>query len=199
MTLSIQILPGLPAYGPPAVSIPARWGRLGREGLVVAFETASGRWVANFERGLAGLDFAAPHPDGRRAVVVASGDLWEVDVEGRTAQHVLPGVLAALDVEGPSGWILDCQGLALARLGPTGLLWHTRRLAWDGFDSLRIVSGHAVGSASSPVQPGSHPFRVDLCTGRSEGSSYDGPSGEEWEKLAPDARTTDRIPDDRRG
>lgn len=87
------------------------------------------------------------------------------------------------EVQDPEGWVFSRQGLALARLGPTGIMWHTRRLSWDGFDQMQIVQGELTGLAWSPVDSGWHPFRVDLITGKSVGGSYFSEDVEGWEVL----------------
>lgn len=183
MTNSVRILAGLPAYGPMAIPIPEDWGRLGGEGLVVEFDLGSESWVANFKRGLGGLDLAAPHPRGHGAVVVSSGDLWEVDTVTRSAKCLLPAIDLALEVQSPEGWIFSRQGFALASLGPKGIEWHTRRLSWDGFNNVRIEGELVVGDAWSPMDDSWHPFRVDLQTGESKGGSFSNTDEEGWETL----------------
>ena len=118
-------------------------------------------------------------------MVVAAGDLWVVNVALRTAEMVLPAISSALEVSEPDGWILSRQGLALARFGPAGLLWHTRRLSWDGFDHVSCVGGEVQGLAWSPPDGHWHPFKVDANTGRSAGGSFDDDDDDEgWERLA---------------
>ncbi|HKI85294.1 MAG TPA: hypothetical protein VKA53_00980, partial [Thermoanaerobaculia bacterium] len=82
------------------------------------------------------------------------------------------------------GWIYSRQGLALARLGPAGLFWHTRRLSWDGFDQLAVSGNEMKGLAWSPMDDRWHPFRVDIRTGTSQGGSYGDDDSEGWERLA---------------
>lgn len=179
-----ELMPGLPPYGPLATPFPAEWGRFAGEGTVVRFEAADGAWVGNFERGLGGLDFAGAHPDGKRAVVIARGDLWVVDPETRDAEQLLPSIDALLEVRGPAGWVFSRQGLALARLGPDDLIWHTRRLSWDGISDLKLVGNEVHGLAWSPFDERWHPFRVDARTGAAEGGSCDDPDADRWEQLA---------------
>ena len=97
---------------------------------------------------------------------------------------LLPAIEAAFQVRDPHGWIFSRQGIALARFGPDGIVWHTRRLSWDGFDQLRIVHGEVTGVAWSPLDDEWQPFRVDLSTGRSTGGSYLDEDTEGWERLA---------------
>ncbi len=184
MVPAVRVLHGLPPYGPPAIAFPGEWGRLGREGIVVEFRTEAGTWVGNFQPGLGGLQLAGLHPNKRDAVVIAAGDLWVIDPGVRTAERLLPAIDAALEVRDPDGWVYSRQGLALARFGPEGLLWHTRRLSWDGFDQLSIGNGEVKGLARSPTDDQWYPFRVDLDTGRSTGGSCGDKDAEGWEKCA---------------
>lgn len=180
--LHVTHLSGLPAYGPVPTAFPAEWGRLGREGIVVEFKTQAEIWVGNFKPGLGGINFSSVHPNGRDAVVIAGGDLWVVNPETKTGQLLLPAIDAALEVQEPDGWIFSRQGLALARFGSQGIIWHTRRLSWDGFDQLSIVQGEVKGLAWSPLDDQWHPFRVDLGTGKSTGGSFGSEDAEGWER-----------------
>jgi hypothetical protein len=164
------------------VAFPPEWGHLGREGTVVEFNTEEGVWIGNFRPGLGGLQFAGLHPNGTGVVVIAAGDLWIVDAREKTAVRTLPSLDAMWEVHNPEGWIFSRQGIALARLGPKGLLWHTRRLSWDGFDRLHIVRDELRGLAWSPIDDKWRPFAVDLNTGKSTGGCYF-PNDAEWETL----------------
>ena len=180
----LKSLPGLPPYGPLATAFPPEWGCLGREGIVVEFDSAAGSWVANFRPGLGGLNLVSPHPNGHDAVVIASGDQWVVNPERHSANLLLPAINTALEVHDTNGWVLSRQGIALARLGPEGLIWHTRRLSWDGFDQLSIVGDEITGLAWSPLGDQWLGFRVDLRIGRSSGGAYSQIDSEQWERLS---------------
>jgi hypothetical protein len=82
------------------------------------------------------------------------------------------------------------QGLAIARFGPQGLCWHTKRLSWDGFDQLNVVGDELTGLAWDPMGDSAMPFRVDIRTGRSSGGSFlaEGTRTNDWERLADDGR-----------
>jgi hypothetical protein len=58
------------------------------------------------------------------------------------SEHRAHQIALAIDgvwmVQGPSGLVFSKQGLAFQRLGAEGLLWHMRRLSWDGFDDVRV-------------------------------------------------------------
>jgi hypothetical protein len=118
------------------------------------------------------------------AVVVASGDLWVVNPVQRSAQRLLPASETALQVRDPDGWISIDKASPLPASGRAGIVWHTRRLSWDGFDQLNIVHGQVTGVSWSPLDDEWRPFRVDLSTGQSTGSDYFDEDTEGWEQLA---------------
>jgi hypothetical protein len=184
MVLSARILPGLPPHGLLPTAFPTEWGHLGREGTVVGFVTDAGVWVGNFRPGLGGLHFAGLHPNKLDVVVIAAGDLWAVNPHDRTAVQILPAIDAILEVQNSEGWVFSRQGIALARLESKGLMWHTRRLSWDGFDQLHIVGNELRGLAWSPGDDTWCPFSVELNTGKSTGGSYFDSDVEGWETLA---------------
>ena len=181
MVIAFKELAGLPATGPMAVPFPSAW--VGREGKVVEFHTAAGSWVGNFRPGLGGIDAAHACPDGRHVLVVAAGDAWMVDAERQQANVILPAVDASMEVPGSSDLILSRQGLALVRLEGSRVIWHSRRISWDGFDDLRIEGARIVGQAFDPMKEAWVPFAVDLRTGASEGGSYPVELGDSWEQL----------------
>src|SRR3569832_746565 len=87
--MRFEILPGLPAYGPPALSFDER-GKFS-EGLVVRFyPKRSEPWVGNFHGGLT-YNAVLDHPNGMDVVVVAGGDANVVDPENRQILQRLAG------------------------------------------------------------------------------------------------------------
>lgn len=175
-------LPGLPPYGPLPIWFPP--GSIGREGLVVEFRGDFETWVGSFQRnGYREVELVSPHPDGRRVVVVASGSLWVVNAEVRTAELLSWAVKGILDVENPRGWIFSISDLAFMRFHEGGLLWRTKRLSWDGFDRLRLKNGELTGLSYSPIDDTWRPFSVDVATGRSSGGSFGEDDAEDWEVL----------------
>jgi hypothetical protein len=187
------LLPGLPPYGELPRYFPAEWRRLGREGVVVRFRRAVGTdWVGNFEPGMGGITAVNVHPDGHRVLVFARGDLWGVDPDAQTAERIAGPIDAAWPVGEPAGLVLSFCGLALARLSAHGILWHTRRLSWDGFEQVRIDGGHVSGLAWNAVTDDWDYFEVDLRTGASTGGSFGPDDTEGWERLATGDDTRDR-------
>ena len=152
--------------------------------MVVEFITANGSWIGNFEEGSSALRIAEVHPNGVDAIVVANGIFWVVTGETRTANVLLSDTDAIIPVkEDPVGWIFSWQGLALARYCWEGLVWHTRRLSWDGIQNLSVDQSILNGEAWSPVDTCWYPFTVDINTGRSVGGSYFEKDLENWEVL----------------
>ncbi len=117
-------------------------------------------------------------------LVFADGDLWCVDPESRAAEEFAQAVEAFWPVREPDGFVLSVQGLALLRVGPNGILWHTRRLSWDGFNAVRLSNETISGEAWNPVEDRWMPFEVNLATGASEGGSFGSGDPEAWQRLA---------------
>lgn len=182
---SFRILPGLPPYGTPASAFPGSWGRSGREGLVVEFQVGDSlRWVGNFRPGLGGVHAVQEHPDGHRVLVLSSGCLWVVDPYSRQAEEIEGAVDEMLQIEGSKDLIVSRQGLAFLRLGPAGVVWHTRRLSWDGFSDVHVTRTSIQGLAWSPLDEKWHPFAIDPETGQASGGSFGDVDSEGWERLA---------------
>ena len=64
--MRFEILPGLPPYGPPAISLTGHGEREFREGLVVRFyPKGSDPWIGNFVGGIIDCTTVLDHPNGR--------------------------------------------------------------------------------------------------------------------------------------
>lgn len=166
---------GLPPYGPQATGFPEEWARLGREGLVVKFaETSGTTWIGNFQPGLGGLDDVRWHPNRQQVLVASAGALWCVDPDTRVGEKIAPAVFSIWQLES-GDLLIDNQGLAYVRLGRSGVVWHTPRISWDGFQNVRVEAGQLAGQAWSPVEDRWLLFSVDLESGQVDGGSYNGP------------------------
>jgi hypothetical protein len=152
---NFRVLPGLPPYGAAAIPVPENWGRSGREGLVVEFVSETGgTWTANFRPGLGGIDDVRPHPNGHDVLVISAGAAWQVDPSRRTFAEISGDIDAVWSVSDPEGVVMSWQGLALLRLGPGGLVWHTRRISWDGFQRIQLSPAELTGLAWAPWRLG---------------------------------------------
>jgi hypothetical protein len=169
-------LPGLPAYGQRAIGFPPQWGTLGREGLVVEFTAEGGKsWVGNFRPGLGGLDDVRLHPNEHDFLVTSSGALWQVNPQAVSAEEIAAAVTDEWQLDESVDLLFNDQGVAFLRLGPSGVVWHTLRISWDGFREIRFESEALIGEAWSPIEDDWLPFTVDLKTGQVDGGSYSGP------------------------
>jgi hypothetical protein len=169
-----QIEEGLPVYGPRAVSFPNPDAF--SEGLVITFTASTGeRWTGNFASGWGSLDAVRDELGPRSTIVVASGNAYLVDVDSKTAS----GITSPADyIEYAAGQkvIVIGNGLWFDAIGPTGVVWRSRRISWDGMRSLRRDGEEISGEAYSPMGPPDWiPFKVNLASGDVEGGSYNGP------------------------
>ena len=174
---------GLPPYGPAATLIPAGWGGGGREGVVVSFDDGETRWTANVQPGNGGPTEVRDHPNGADVLVFARGDCWVVDPTARRATLLAGAVEGVYAVPDSPDLILDRQGLALIRLGTAGVVWHTRRLSWDGLEGVSVRAGTIVGQSWDAARDRWSPFEVELSTGAASLGPLRVPP-EDWERLA---------------
>ena len=169
-------LPGLPASGPMARTIPPGWGHGVREGVVVEFRPADGSaWVGNFEPGLGGMDDVLSHPNGSDVLVAASGQLWRVNSTRQEAVRLAPAVFGMWKLTDPPRVLVNNQDLEFLCIGRDGLMWATARISWDGFRNLRLDAVTLEGEAWSPHRERWLPFSVNLADGTVVGGSYTGP------------------------
>src|SRR5215472_3457534 len=97
MSLRFEVLPGLPPYGPPAISFTKNGPREHREGLVVRFYPKQGdAWVGNFIGGVTTCNNALDHPNKSDVIVVAQGDACIVDPDNRTIRTRVAGDIKAV-------------------------------------------------------------------------------------------------------
>jgi len=109
--------------------------------------------------------------------------MFDVDTAACVAVELGPPVFGVWAVPDTNDLIMSRQDIAFFRLGPRGVVWHTRRLSWDGFRGIRIDRSRLVGDAWSPVEECWMSFSVDVLSGRAEGGSYTGPEEEGWKQL----------------
>ena len=179
LTMTFRKLPGLPPYGPQALSFPDQWGLGAREGFVVEFTSDEGdTWVGNFQPGIAGVDELLSHPNGRDVIVISNGALWIVNPTTRAASEIASAMIDYWRVSDPDGYVFNNQGLSFIRMSARGVVWNSRRISWDGFSNLRLEDDRLSGSAWTPIDDAWLPFMLDLRTGRVEGGSYNGPDME---------------------
>jgi len=172
-----EVLDGLPAYGPMAEPFSATGQGTHREGLVVRFFPPTGSWVGNFQRGLSSLDEVFAHPDRRHVVVVAGGTAYVLDAEGHNVVAHFGVQIEQILLVPESNFVLLGNGLWFEALGPTGTVWRSRRISWDGMRNVTLAGTIVRGEAYAPegLDGTWYPFEVDVMTGSVSGGSYNGP------------------------
>jgi len=172
--VEFSILPGLPPYGPPALSFPRPDAF--REGLVVEFLTDAGkRWVGNFATSASGRTIVRTELGERAVVVVASGAGYVVDVAVRQLVRALAANVQEIWFETSSGAMIMSNGLWFEAFDTKSVRWRSRRISWDGMRGVRRRDQKIVGDAYSPLDDGWRSFEVDIESGAVVGGSYNGP------------------------
>lgn len=172
-----RTLPGLPVYGPGALSFPK--ADAFREGFVVEFETALGNtWVGNFAKYDSGeSSISSIHTDlGPKAtVVVAAGAAYLVDVDGRCLVREIGFDVHYVSFVAEIDAFVVSNGLWFEAFNAHEVLWRSRRFSWDG---IRNVSRNGVTIKGEAVEAPTDiwlSFRLDVLSGNVEGGSYSGP------------------------
>lgn len=166
-------LPGLPAYGP----LPMQFSRTGqgmhREGFVVEFWPDSDeRWIGNFQPGYCSYSAVVRHPDGRRLLVVAGGEVYMVDPRARTVDESFGGAVEFLVLVPGLGIVVLGNGVHIELIRADGSRCRTRRISWDGMEQIRVEGSRLFGQAYDPLVDSLVPFEVDLLDASHTGGSY---------------------------
>lgn len=171
---AFRIEPGLPPYGPGALSFPDPDAF--SEGLVITFMTSTGeRWTGNFAKGHGSLDAVRDELGPKATIVIAGGTAYRVDIESKSASEITWPAEYIEFVAGHKVMVIG-NGLWFEAFGPSGAIWKSRRISWDGMRSLRNNDQEIYGEAYSPMGPPDWvPFKLNLASGDVEGGSYNGP------------------------
>jgi hypothetical protein len=164
--MRFEILPGLPPYGPPALSFTKNGPREHREGLVVRFHPErSEPWVGNFLGGDSACNTVLDHPNGIDVVVVAQGEACAVDVEGLAIREIISSSVQEV-------WPLPLMGSIVFReltdfmaIRADGTGWRSPQISWDGFRDIELHGDHLSGEAYTPLGDQWVPFTLNLLTG----------------------------------
>ncbi len=173
MALALAIQPGLPAYGSAAVGFSATGYGLHAEGLVVQISGNNHEpWVGNFVRGMAKFDAALPHPNGAHALIIAGGEGYVVDPGSRVLVTTFGGaIVEAFPHPKRPYLILNHQNLSYEAIGPSGSVWNSQRISWDGFRGIERQGSLLKGEAWS-FDDTWHKFTLNLDDGSVHGGAY---------------------------
>ena len=165
-SMRFEILPGLPPYGPPAISFSERGEREFREGLVVRFYPRnSDPWVGNFLGGIVDYTTVLDHPNGIDVVVVAAGNTCIVDPEHQAIRDRIASDTGRVIPLSSLGLIVF-QGLVdFSAVRSDNLRWTSPRISWDSFRNTDVHETKLTGEAWTPVGDAWVPFTLDLLTG----------------------------------
>lgn len=172
--MRFEVLPGLPPYGPPAISFTERGDQEFREGLVVRFyPEKSDSWVGNFLGGMTNYTTVLDHPNGKEVVVVACGNTCIIDPEHHVIrEQVAPDTQLAILV--PTLGLIVFQGVVdFSAVGSDNVRWTSSRISWDSFRNINVHDSKLTGEAWTPVGDAWVPFTLDLLTGRCTGGIYE--------------------------
>jgi len=169
--MRFEILPGLPAYGPAAVSFDER-GKYS-EGLVIRFyPKQSEPWVGNFSGELNEYNAVLDHPDGTDIIVVTGREAYIVDPESRKIRHRISTQVEQV-IRVPSLGLIVVQCLTdFIAITSDNDGWQSERISWDGFRNTEIHGTELLGEAYTPLGDASVPFKLDLLTGRCPDAVY---------------------------
>ncbi|MDI1241523.1 MAG: hypothetical protein PSX80_06340 [bacterium] len=166
---NFKVLAGLPGNG----DLPKQFSSTGlgshREGFVVEF-LPQGRpaWVGNFQGGLSSFSTAVEHPDGSSVVVVAGRDVYVVDPEDQDLVESFGGDFVSLVQIPEKSMLLFGSSIDFEAIGPTGRLWRSRRISWDGIKDIKLNAETLTGEEWS-YEDIWIPFSLDINTGRHTG------------------------------
>lgn len=169
-----EIQAGLPPYGPMALPFSHTGMGTHREGFVVKFFPSTGTWIGNFQRGLSSLDHVFSHPNEKHAVIVAGGTAYVVDPDSRNLIESFGGQIDAIIPVPELRYVLIRNGVSFEAMGPTGIVWKSRRISWDGMRNISLLGSTVHGEAYRPegVEVMWDAFELDILTGSVTGGSW---------------------------
>ncbi|HEV2577734.1 MAG TPA: hypothetical protein VGU25_11045 [Acidobacteriaceae bacterium] len=115
--------------------------------------------------------WSCPRPDDLLAV--AGGYAYLADTLAPERPLHLPLRPVAQILPAPEANLLLLAGFhTIAAIGPTGLLWETKRLTWESLTLTGIRDGHLHGLGWDMRTDRELPFTVDLATGHHTGGAF---------------------------
>ncbi len=172
-----DVLPGLPGEGHTILQFARPGQPTHREGLVVRVGAKDLRgWIGNFQRGPEGLDGVFSTPSPSVVCVVARGQGYLVPV-GEPTRYLVVDAMPVREVRAivVKGLLIFVDYVKLVAYGPSGFLWKTRRVSWDGIRLTGVTPECISGFGRDALRGTEVAFSVDVDTGRSEGGSSPDP------------------------
>jgi hypothetical protein len=172
--MRFEILPGLPPYGPMALSFTIHGAREHREGLVVRFyPPVSEPWIGNFLGGMTACNAVLDHPNGMDVIVVAQGEACVVDPESRVIRDRIASTIEEV-IPLPSLESIIFRGFTnFTAVKADNSGWRSPRISWDGLRNIEVHGAELLGEAYTPVADEWVPFKLDLLTGHCSDGIYE--------------------------
>jgi hypothetical protein len=172
--MRFEVLPGLPPYGPMAISFTIHGAREHREGLVVRFyPRGSEPWVGNFLGGMTDCTIVLDHPNETDVIVVAQGEACVVDPEKRAVCDRIAGSIEEV-IPLPSLGSVIFRGLTdFTAIKADNSGWRSPRISWDGLRNIEVRETELLGEAYTPIANVWVRFKLDLLTGDCSDGIYE--------------------------
>ncbi len=172
--MPFEILPGLPPYGPPAISFTRNGPREFREGLVVRFyPSGSEPWIGNFLGASTGCRTVLQHPNGSDVIVVADGEAHIVAPQSRELRDRFGDDIEEVTPVPALRSVLFRRLTHFETIAADNSRWCSQRISWDGFRNIEMQGTRIAGEAWTPVDEAWVPFTLDLVTRRVRNAIYD--------------------------
>ncbi len=175
MKQRFEILPSVPAYGPGPERFSASGNGPYGEAVAIRFLSSNDKeWAGVFEGGLGDTETALAHPDGKRIIVIASGQGYLVDSDDPEYREYFGGAINT---------ILPIQSLDSIAFGSnidfvlisTDSVWYSPRVSWDGIRKTNLLGEILQGEAWDYTDQWV-PFEINFASREVSGGSYREPS-----------------------
>ena len=169
-----EILDALPATGPAYIPVSDDGRSYSGQGFVVRFFSSGGEsWVANFKPGLTEFNDVFDFESSDKVAVIAGGALYVMNPdEHKPEQTYGASFRSAIRLANQNVLLMD--DTQITEVKPSGALWGSPRISWDGFKAIVVEHDKLTGLSFDPMDAAHEwvPFSIDLSTKEVEGGSY---------------------------
>ncbi len=154
------------------------------EGLVVKFFPSTGAsWVGNFIDGECGISTVIDHPNGKSVIAISGGLGYIVDPEHQTLLGSIAGCIWHVTKYQGENLLIFGDNCGFEAIGESGIVWKTRRIAWDEMRNIRLIGSTIYGEARE-LDDSWTPFEVDAKTGQLLKGSWVSKEGESLNEIS---------------
>ena len=144
------------------------------EGFVVRFFNENGSsWVANFCPGFTDVSGVYEYLEKGQILVFAKGKCYLMNPQKKEVVKDF-GFAYHEILNDEKGRLITYDDTDIAVVEPTGEIWRSRRISWDGFKDVKIENDTIIGVSYDPTDSINEwkPFSVNLNTKEVMGGSY---------------------------